>query len=83
MQPVYMECDGDYRIEVLEGVKVIKRVRVLSSDVIKLRYHVTYVIMSEKPRTVKVRYACRDGINEVEATLTKTMKCMIELLTRD
>ncbi|ADN49537.1 hypothetical protein Vdis_0124 [Vulcanisaeta distributa DSM 14429] len=84
MQPVYMECDGDYHVEVLDReVRVIRQVRVLNNDLLKPRYRVTYVITSEKPKTVKVRYACRDEINEVEATLGKTMRYMIELLTRD
>ena len=52
-------------MEVLdEGVKVVKQVKALSSDLLKPRYHVTYIIASEGLKTVKVRYACGDEIGE-------------------
>ena len=86
MQPIYvavlsMECVGDYHIEVLnKDVKVIKQIRALSTDLLRLRYHVTYVITSEVPKTVRVRYACDDEISEREVTLSRTMRYVIELL---
>ena len=87
-QPIYaavlsMECDGDYHIEVLDkDVKVIKQVRALSSDLLKPKYHVTYIITSEEPKTVKVRYACGDEVSEREVILSKVMRFMVELLIR-
>ena len=48
-------------MEVLDrDAKVVRQVRALSSDVIKPKYYVTYVITSEGPKTVMVRYACGD-----------------------
>nr|WP_245522531.1 hypothetical protein [Vulcanisaeta distributa] len=88
MQPVYaavmtMECDGDHHVEVLDReVRVIRQVRVLNNDLLKPRYRVTYVITSEKPKTVMVRYACGDEIGEQEITLGKTMRYIIELIMR-
>ncbi len=32
----------------------------MSSDLLKPRYKLTYIITSNEPRTVKVRYACKD-----------------------
>ncbi|GAB6947812.1 hypothetical protein JCM16161A_19420 [Vulcanisaeta sp. JCM 16161] len=86
MQPIYaavinMECDGDYYLEVLDKeVKVIKQVKAMSSDILKPRYRATYVITSNEPKTVKVRYVCGDETNEREVTLSRTMKYMVELL---
>ena len=86
MQPIYaavltMECDGDYHIEVLnKDVKVVKQVRALSSDLLKPRYHVTYILVSSEPRTVRVRYACGDEIGEREITLSKVMRYVVELI---
>ena len=86
MQPIYtavlsMECDGDYYLEVLDrDIKVIKQVRALSSDLLKPKYHVTYIITSEEPKTVRVRYVCGDEIGEQEITLSKTMRYVIELI---
>ncbi|BDR92897.1 hypothetical protein [Vulcanisaeta souniana] len=88
LQPIYaaiinMECEGDYHFEVLDKeVKVIKQVKALSSDAVEPRYRVTYVLMSNDPRTVKVRYACKDEANEREVVLSKTMRYMVELLMR-
>ena len=88
MQPIYaavltMECDGDYHIEVLDkDVKVIKQVMALNTDLLKPRYHVTYIITSEEPKTVKVRYACGDEVSEREVILSKVMRFMVELLMR-
>ena len=60
-----MVCEGDYYLEVLDKeVRVIKQVRVLSSDLIKPKYHATYVLVSNEPRTVRVRYACSDETGE-------------------
>ncbi|WP_460173658.1 hypothetical protein [Vulcanisaeta sp. JCM 14467] len=39
-----------------EGVKVIKRVKALSNDPLKPRHHVIYVITSEEPKIIKVKY---------------------------
>ena len=36
----------------------------MSSDLLKPKYHVTYVITSKGPKTIKVRYACGDEIGE-------------------
>ena len=86
MQPIYaavlsMECDGDYHIEVLDkDVKVVKQVRALSSDLLKPRYKVTYIITSEEPKTIKVRYVCGDEVSEREVTLSKVMRYVIELI---
>ncbi|ADY01226.1 zinc finger, SWIM domain protein [Vulcanisaeta moutnovskia 768-28] len=86
MQPIYaavisMECEGDYYIEVLDkGVKAIRRVRALSSDLTKPRYRVTYVITSNEPRTVRIRYACGDETGETEVALSKVMRFVIELM---
>ena len=86
MQPIYvavltMECVGDYYLEVLDkGVKVNKQVRALSSDLLKPKYRVTYIITSEEPRTVRVRYACGDEVGEREIMLSKTMKYVVELI---
>ena len=63
-----------------EGVKVIKQVRALSSDIIKPRYRVTYVITSEVPKMVRVRYACSDEVGEREITLSSVMRYVVELL---
>ena len=35
---------------------MIKQVRALSSDLLKPKYHVTCILMSNEPRTVRVRY---------------------------
>ena len=68
-------------MEVLDReVKVAKQVRTLSSDVIKPRYHVTYAITSEEPKTVRVRYACGDEVSEQEITLSRVMRYVVELL---
>ncbi|WP_243675971.1 hypothetical protein [Vulcanisaeta distributa] len=76
-----MDCEGDYYLEVLDKeVKVIKQVKPMSNDLLKPRYKLTYVIVSESPKTVKVRYACGDEVDEQEVTLSKTMRYMIELL---
>ncbi len=54
-----MNCDVDYHLEVLDKeVKVIKQVKAMSNDVLKPRYKFTYIITSNNPKTVKVRYAC-------------------------
>lgn len=75
-----MECHGDYHLEVMDKeVKVIKQVKAMSNDILKPRYRVTYIITSNNPKTIKVRYACGDEINEQEVTLSKTMRYMIEL----
>ena len=52
----------------------------MSSDLLKPKYHVTYVITSEEPKTVKVRCACGDEVSEEEITLSKTMRYVIELI---
>ena len=86
MQPIYaavlaMECEGDYHLEVLDrDVKVIKQVKALSSDLLKPRYKVTYIITSEEPKTIKVRYVCGDEMGEQELTLSKTMRYVVELI---
>ena len=59
---------------------MVKQVKALSSDLLKPRYHATYVITSEEPKTVKVRYTCGDEVNEKEITLSKTMRYMVELI---
>ena len=85
-QPIYaavltMECEGDYYLEILDSdVKVIKQVKALSSDVVKPKYRVTYIITSEEPKTVRVRYVCGDEIGEREVTLSRTMKYVVELV---
>lgn len=62
MQIIYaavisMKCNGDYYVEVLDkDVKVTKQMKALSSDVLKPRYHVMYILMSSKPKTVKYVY---------------------------
>ena len=86
MQPIYaavlsMDCVGDYYLEVLDkDAKVIKQVKALSSDLLKPKYHVTYIITSEEPRTVRVRYVCGDEVSEREVTLSKTMRYVVELI---
>ena len=86
MQPIYavvltMECNGDYYLEVLDReVRVIKQVKALSTDLLKPRYRVTYIITSEVPRTVRVRYVCGDEIGEKEVTLSRVMRYVVELL---
>ena len=86
MQPVYvavltMECVGDYYLEVLDrDVKVIKQVRALSSDLLKPKYHVTCIITSEEPKTIKVRYVCGGEVGEQEITLSRVMKYVVELI---
>ena len=86
MQPIYaavlgMECDGDYHIEILnKEVRVIKQVKTLSSDLLKPKYRVTYIITSEEPKTITVRYVCGDEIGEREITLSKVMRYVIELI---
>ena len=71
IQPIYaavltMECIGDYHLEALDReVKVTKQVMALSSDLLKPRCHATYIITSEEPKTVKVRYACDDEMVSV------------------
>ena len=86
MQPVYaavltMECKGDYYLEVLDReVRVIKQVKALSTDLLKPRYRVTYIITSEVPRTVRVKYVCGDEIGEKEVTLSRVMRYVVELL---
>ncbi|WP_054853924.1 hypothetical protein [Vulcanisaeta distributa] len=78
-----MECEGDYYLEITDKeVKVIKQVKALSNDVLKPRYKLTYVIVSERPKTVKVRYACGDEINEQEIALSKAMRYLVELVMR-
>ena len=87
MQPVYaavlsMECEGDYYLEVLdECVRVTKHVRPLSSDLLRPRYKVIYIITSEGPKTVRIRYVCGDEVGEREVVLSKTMKYVTELIT--
>ncbi|MGC9180238.1 MAG: hypothetical protein ACP5GZ_08560 [Vulcanisaeta sp.] len=87
-QPIYaavlsMECDGDYHIEVLDKeVKTIKRVRALSSDLTRPRYRVVYVLMSDEPKTVRVRYTCGGEVDEVEVVLSKITRYLLELITR-
>lgn len=87
MQPVYaavitMECEGgDYHLEVMDKeVKVIRQVKLMGSDVAKPRYKFTYIITSNNPKTVKVRYACGDEVDEREVVLSKTMRYLVELL---
>ena len=85
-QPIYaavlsMDCDGDYYLEVLDrDVKVIKQIRALSTDLLRPRYKVTYIITSEEPKTIKVRYVCGGEMGEREVTLSKTMRYVIELI---
>ncbi|WP_243676157.1 hypothetical protein [Vulcanisaeta distributa] len=85
LQPIYaavinMECHGDYHMEVMDKeVKVIKQVKAMSSGILKPRYKLTYVVVSESPKTVKVRYACGDEVDEQEVTLSKTMRFIVEL----
>ena len=87
MQPVYaavlsMECNGDYHLEVLDReVSVIKQVRALSTDLLRPKYHVTYIITSEVPKTVRVRYTCGDEVGEREITLSRAMRYVVELLS--
>ncbi len=64
-------------------VKVIRQVRALSSDVTKPRYRVMYIITSEEPKNVKVRYVCGDEAGEKEVTLSKAMRYLVELLMRE
>lgn len=58
LQPIYaaviiMYCEGDYRLEIMDKeIKVIKQVKLMINDVLKLRYKVTYIITSNKPKTV-------------------------------
>ena len=84
--PIYaaalsMECLGDYHIEVLNNdVEVTKQVRALSTDLLRPRYHVTYIITSEEPKTVRVRYVCGDEVGEREVTLSRTLRFVVELL---
>ncbi len=86
MQPIYvavlsMECDGDYYLEVLDrDVKVIKQVKALSSDLLRPKYRVTYIITSEEPKTIKVRYTCGDDVSEQEIALSKIMRYVVNLL---
>ena len=47
-----------------EDVKVIKQVKALSNDLLKPRYHATYIITSEEPKTVRARYTCGDEVGE-------------------
>ena len=54
--------------------------RALSTDFLKPKYHVTYIITSEETKTVKVRYVCGDEIGEREVTLSKTMRYVVELI---
>lgn len=88
MQLIYaavltMNCEGDYHIGVLDkDVKVIKQVRTLSNDLLKPKYHVTCVLVSGEPRTVKVRYACSNEVSEQEVMLSKAMRFVIYLLLR-
>ena len=69
-------------MEVLdEGVKVIKQVRALNTDLLKPRHHVTYIITSEVPKTVMVRYVCGgDEIGEHELTISRVLRFVVELL---
>lgn len=76
-----MECLGDYHIEVLNNdVEVTKQVRALSTDLLRPRYHVTYIITSEELKTVRVRYVCGGEMGERELTLSRTLRFVVELL---
>ncbi|GAB6944197.1 hypothetical protein [Vulcanisaeta sp. JCM 14467] len=85
-QPIYaavltMECDGDYHLETLDkDVKVVKQVRALSTDLLKPRYKVTYIITSEEPKTVRVRYVCGGEMGEQEVTLSRVLRYLVELV---
>ena len=51
------EVNQNHHMEVLdEGVKVIKQVKALSSDLLRPKYHVTYTLVSSEPKTVRVWY---------------------------
>ena len=86
MQPIYaavlaMECDDDYHLRVLDrDVKVVRQVRALSSDLLGPKYHVTYVITSEEPKTITVRYVCGGEMGECEVMLSMTMRYVVELI---
>ncbi len=56
--------------------------RALSNDLTRPRYRITYILMSNKPKTVKVRYACGNGVGETEVALSKTTKYLLELITK-
>ncbi|MGC8606243.1 MAG: hypothetical protein ACP5GZ_00150 [Vulcanisaeta sp.] len=76
-----MECKGDYYIEIMDKeVKAIRQVRALSSNLTEPRYRVTYVITSNEPRAVRVRYVCGGEAGEAEVVLSKVMRFVIELL---
>ena len=53
--------------------------RALSTDFLKPKYHVTYIITSEGPKTFKVRYTCSDEVGEREATPSRTMRYVVDL----
>ena len=68
-------------LEVLDReVRVIKQVKALSSDLLKPRYRVTYIITSEEPKTVRIRYVCGDEVGEREVMLSKAMRYVVELV---
>ncbi|WP_243668271.1 hypothetical protein [Vulcanisaeta sp. JCM 16161] len=57
-----------------------KDVKAMSSDVLKPRYRATYIIVSNEPKTIKIRYACGDEAGEQEVTLSRTARYTVELL---
>ena len=60
-----LNISQDHHIETLDkDVKVAKQTRTLGNDIIKPKYHATYVITSEEPKTVKVRYTCGDEVGK-------------------
>ena len=52
----------------------------LNITITKPKYRVTYIITSEGPKTVRVRYVCSGELGECELTLSKTMRYVIELI---
>ena len=63
-----------------EDVKVVKQVKALSSDLLRPKYHVTYILVSSEPKTVRVRYACGDEMGEQEITLSRVVRFVVDLL---
>lgn len=42
----------------------------------------TCIVMSGMPKTVRVRYACGDEVNEQEITLSKTRRYVVKIVKR-
>ena len=69
-------------MEVLDrDAKVVRQVRALNTDLLKPKYYVTYVLVSNEPKTVRVRYACGgDEIGEHELTISRVLRFVVGLL---